>query len=216
MKTISNTRIAGLLLMLGMAIILVTIYFEYQIGWVTAKPRPVEEVPGFMKQHWDGLKSIWTWQALGYFLASVAYFHFTAIKRSFWRIRIGLLWSMVFILSLLPVVAFGITLGSYGEALAVYDSFPSLYDSIRGAVLRLYRTPGSFTALLTLIIFLFETFSKSGVVKRSIGIVVLVVVILGVFALPPLLKLDPKLSGIAFFLLPLCLGYAYFGTENAE
>jgi hypothetical protein len=68
----NESNLAGLLLMLGGILILITIYFEYHIGRI-GKEREIVEAPFFIRDNWSSLKWIWSGQAFGYFLATVAF-----------------------------------------------------------------------------------------------------------------------------------------------
>ncbi|MEM1340621.1 MAG: hypothetical protein AAGF96_22890 [Bacteroidota bacterium] len=199
-----ESNLGGLLLMLGALIILITIGFEYRIGWIGVK-RPASEVPLFIFQKWDRLQVIWGWQCIGFFLQTIAYV--LLLKNSSNSFK-SLLWSLLALLGLLIVIAFGITLGSYGPALDVYETQPELFHSFRGAVRSLY-SPGLLGLVFLTIIYLIDTFSANGVINRKWGLVGFALVLLGI-VLSFVPGLPGKTIGAVIFFVPLFVGYAYW------
>lgn len=201
-KTESN--LAGLILTAGTLIILTSIVFEYRIGWIGVE-RPPEEVPIFIFKKWEGLQKIWGWQFLGFFLQTIAFV--LLLKNSSNRFK-SLLWSILTLLGLLIVIAFGITLGSYGPALEVYETQPELFLSLRGAVGSLYR-PGLLGLVFLTIIYLIETFGANGLIHRKWGLIGFAFILLGIL-LSFVPSLPGKTIGAVIFFVPLFVGYAYW------
>ena len=201
-KTESN--LAGLILTVGTLIILTTIVFEYRIAWIGVK-RPAGEVPLFIFQKWEGLQKIWGWQCIGFFLQTIAFV--LLLKNSSNRFK-SMLWAILVLLGLLIVIAFGMTLGSYGPALEVYESQQELFLSLRGAVGSLYR-PGLLGLVFLTIIYLIETFSASGLIHRKWGFIGFAFILLGI-VLSFVPSLPGKTIGAVIFFATLFVGYAYW------
>jgi len=200
----NGSNLAGFILLVGTSIILITILFEYQIGWIGVQ-RPASEVPSFIFQAWPDLRNIWGWQMVGFALQAVAYLLFLKHTNELWR---SLLWSILFLCGLLITIAFGITLGSYYPALQVYESQPVIFDSLRGAVRSLYSA-GLLILLFLGIFYLLEVFGKDGVINKRWGIPGLGIVILGI-VLSFVPSLPGKLIGAVIFFIPAFLGYAHW------
>ncbi len=202
-RSTRETNIAGLLLFIGTITILITIYFEYQMGWIGAR-RPQEEVPAFLFDRWGTLKLIWGWQTVGHALLTVAYL---LLLKSSKGIK-SLIWAFLTLSGILLVVSLGIALGSYYPALKVYGERPELFSSLRGAISILYQA-GQFGSLLLLVIFLLELFGKNGVIARPLGLTVLGIVFSAI-SIASIASLPIKVWGASWFLLPAVLGYGYW------
>lgn len=209
MKPTNEIKLGGALLLIGVVIFFITVYLEFQIGWI-GSPRSQDPaaVPHFIKAHWGSLKGIWGWQTVASFLFTLGYFHLTKIKRTVFKIPLGSLWTVLFITSIMVLVSFGITLGSYEQAVSVYDTNPEQFNTIRAAVLGLHGFGREFNTVIMLLIFIYEIFSKNGVIPKVLGYVVLGVLIVS-FSLMLLDIIPGKMIGLVFFLMPLTLGYAY-------
>ena len=109
---------------------------------------------------------------------------------------------------MLVLVSFGITLGSYEQAVSVYDTNPENFNSIRAAVLGLHGFGREFNLIIMLSIFIYEVFSKNGAIPKILGFITLGILIVSFVLM--LLKIIPgKMIGLVFFLMPLVLGYSY-------
>ncbi len=206
----SESNIAGLLLMLGGIIILISIFFEHRIGWIGVD-RPTNEVPNFIYKSWDSLKNIWGWQVIGFFLSAVAYVllikHATHIWKSF-------LWTILLLCTISIIIAFGITLGSYSPALEIYEEQPELFHALRGAVRSLY-TPGLLGLLFLTIIYIMETFDTNGRINRKWGLIGLAFILLGIL-LSFVPSLPGKTIGAIIFFVPVFVGFAYWNASNNQ
>lgn len=202
-------KIGGLLLVIAIITLFITIFFEIKIGWIgSPDSQDPDWVPRFINENWDGLKTIWGWQAFATFLFTLAYFQLSSIKRSVFWVPIGFLWSISFLLSLLVLVSFGLTLGAYGPASSIYEESPMLFTSIRGGVLGLYGFGGVKGQLVFLLILIFEMFSKDGMVPKIPGFIVIGLMIFSI-VLVVLSIIPGKMLGLVFLLMPLILGYFY-------
>lgn len=65
MKSLTEDRLGGLILFLGAGIVLITIFFEYKMGWIGIQ-RPESGIPKFMLENWADLEFIWAWEMLGH------------------------------------------------------------------------------------------------------------------------------------------------------
>lgn len=205
MATIQENKLGGLFLGFGALVILVTIYFEYNIGWIGVE-RAADEVPLFIYQSWSSLKNIWGWQMLGHASLIIAYFLF--LKKA--NALMLSLWSILLLCGFMIVVAFGFTLGSYFPALEVYDTQPELFQTIRGGIGSLYRV-GRVEILLLALLFVYETFRKNGLIHRMTGALILIL-ILSCMIIGTLAGIDPKVTGATVFFLPLTMGYFFWKT----
>ena len=213
MKTQKDNKIGGALLLIGIVIFFITVYLEFQIGWI-GSPRSQDPaaVPNFLKEHWSSLKGIWGWQTFASFLFTLGYFHLTKIKRTLFQIPLGSLWAILFITSIMVLVSLGITLGSYEQAISIYDTNPEQFTTIRAAVLGLHGFGSEFNMVIMLVIFIYEVVSKNGVIPKVLGFIILGLLITS-FSLMLLNIIPGKIIGLAYFLMPLTLGYCYFKNK---
>jgi len=201
-KLINEKRIGGLFLILGSIVLLTTIYFEYSVGWI-GNARTDEETKGFILNNWEKLKHIWTWQMLSHLIFIIGYF--LLLKNAIIIMRI--IWSTLLVCSLLMLVAFGLTLGTYYPALEAYNSEPTVFETISGGIRYLYQF-GRYGLLLFFIAFLVETLNKNGKVLKVFGFSFLAFIIL-LFIIGYAFGISMKIIGAVFFLLPLAIGYFY-------
>ena len=201
------SKLGGFLLLLGGATILITIYFEYRIGWIGTR-RPQEEVPLFIYKNWRDLELIWGWQTFSHALFTMAYL---LLLKSSEGIK-SLIWAVLFLCGLLDFIAMGITLGSYYPALEVYREQPELFQTLAGAIKILYRT-GQYGSVALLLVFCLEVFGKDGVLTRSLGWSILGIVIVPI-AVGAIINFPIKVIGALWFLLPMVLGYSYWKNQE--
>lgn len=200
-------KTAGLAMMVGSALILVTIFFEYQIGWIGV-PREADAMPGFVLSEWQNLKAIWSFQMLGHGFLALSYLlllrHSSGIYAS--------AWGALCLLAILVVVAFGMTVGGYQAALEVYATQPAVFESLRGAVRGLYSPGGMGGIAFFSLVFVIESVRSKGVVGRVRG-----GVSLGVFvvclAVGATTALTTKVGGAAWFFLPLVMGFSLVRSD---
>ncbi len=202
MKSLNENQTGGLLLGLGAFIILVSIFFEYEVGWIGVE-REASAIPDFYSSNWDSLKSIWGWQLFGYILWVVAYLQF--IKRA--QVFLRVIWSFLLVLGVMATAAYALTLGGYPPALEVREDYPELLATIRGGFGNLFKL-GMSGVILFIIIFLKETFSASGKINKSLGIATLLIITVGILV-GVFTSIDIKVSGASWFFLPLVLGFSY-------
>lgn len=206
MYTLEETKIGGLLLILGTLLFLVTVFFEFNIGWIGLFGGP-EDPYGFIAEHWPSMKVIWSWQMVGGILTLLSFFLFYkkagGIKSA--------IWASLMIRELLSTAAFMFMLGSYGPALEVLDTSPELFGAIRGGVSSLYQNImiGPF---LFIVIFCWESFSAKGIIKKKWGLTALMLVVI-VLMFGLIFGISLKIAGLSYFLLPIVLGY-YQMTER--
>jgi phosphatidylglycerophosphatase A len=200
---INEKKAGGIMLIAGSIIILITIFFEHQLGWIGVK-RTKEEITDFIFSNWSRLSLIWSWQTIGH---SMFFFSYLLLfKKS--NGLISLIWSLLILFSLLVVVSMCMTLGSYYPALSVYDQQPMVFDSIAGAIRTLYNS-GQFGSVILVIVFLIESFRKDGAIRKQTGLILLVLVIATIL-IGSLIGIPTKIVGAVWFLLPIFLGYAYW------
>ena len=199
----NETKIGGLTLVIGTLVVLITIFFEYKIGWIGTE-RAVEMVPQFMFESWGMLGSIWAWQAVGYTLLTVAYI--LLLKHS--HGISSLIWAFLIVCGVLLVVSMWLAVGSYYPALEVLEEQPALFETIRGAIRNMYMF-GKFGSASLSFIFILETFTEDGVIRKKTGIVMLGFV-MGVMLVGALMRMPMNIVGITWFLFPLILGYSYW------
>ncbi|MEL6192267.1 MAG: hypothetical protein AAFR66_09465 [Bacteroidota bacterium] len=203
----NETKIGGISLFLGALVVLITIFFEYQIGWIGTE-RPPEMVPQFMFENWTMLGSIWAWQAVGYTLFTVAYILLLKHSNGIY----SLFWAFLIVCGVLLVVAMWLAVGSYYPALEVMEQQPALFETIRGAIRNMYMF-GKFGSASLTFIFILETFRKDGIIHKKAGIVMLGF-ITGFMLVGSLMGMPMNIVGITWFLLPLTLGYSYWKNAN--
>lgn len=203
----NEAKIGGLTLAIGALLVLITIFFEYRIGWIGTE-RAAELVPQFMFENWRMLGSIWAWQAVGYTLLTIAYV--LLLKNSYGLY--SLIWTFLLVCGVLLVVAMWLAVGSYYPALEVLEQQPALFETIRGAIRNMYMFGKFGSASLTLI-FILETFKKDGIIHKKPGIVILGF-ITGFMLVGSLMGMPMNIVGVTWFLLPLILGYSYWKNAN--
>ncbi len=206
-KLTNENSIGGLFLIIGALVLLTTIYFEYSIGWIGI-PRTDEETNQFILNNWEDLKPIWTYQMFSHLIFILGYF--LLLKKANLVMRI--LWSILLVCSLLVLVAFGLTLGSYYPALEAYNNDPTLFETIRGGIGYLYQF-GRYGLLLLVVAFLVETLNKHGKISKVFGLSFLAVIII-LIVIGYMLGISIKVVGTAIILLPLAIGYAYFKSVD--
>ena len=202
-----ENRLAGILLIVGALITIVTILFEYKIGWIGVD-RTSSETPQFLLENWIDMKSIWSWQTFGYFISTLAYFIFFKNSQG----MLSLFWSILILCGCLQVVAMCLTLGSYQPALEVYSSNPEVFNTIGGGIRTLYSTAQMGGLFLT-VVFIIETFKKKGVVHKWTGISILALVLIAI-AIGAATTLPVKLTGASSFLIPIVLGLGYWNKNK--
>lgn len=197
-----QSKFAGALLMAGGLTILTTIFLEYQVGWIGVSRTRAEAID-FVRSEWSILRVIWSFQMLAYgFLALACLVQLREAPSHHAPI-----WGALSLLTLMVIVAFGLTLGGYGPALEVHSTQPAVFETLAGAIRGLY-SPGLY-GVLALFTFLFVLLSvpKQGIVGRHLGGATL-----GVFAICLLVgattPLTVKVTGASWFLLPVVLGYS--------
>jgi len=197
----NESGIAALCLALGSITIFVTIFMEYQVGWIDAERR-LNEVPGFIRNHWSELRLIWGWQVSAHMLFAIAYlllFKATRRLKSFFL-------AALFLSGLLVVVSFLAVLGGYYPALKVYEDQPAVFESMRGAIGNMYAV-GRLGLVLLLPVFLLEVFGLDQRVDKRVGVTIFVFIAvaisMGLFA-----DSDIRIAGATWFLMPLVLGYS--------
>ena len=207
-KQINEDNIGGLLLILGSLLLLTTIYFEYSIGWI-GNSRTDNQTIEFIIANWEKLKHIWTFQMFSHLIFIIGYM----LLLKYANILMRILWSILTVCSLMILVAFGLTLGSYFPALEVYDSEPYLFETIKGGIGYLYQF-GRYGLLLFIVVFVIETLNKNGKIHKVFGLIFLAFVIL-LFIIGKAFGISTKVIGVAFILLPLTIGYFYFKDKNS-
>ena len=208
-KLINENSIGGLFLILGSLILLITIYFEYSIGWIGTS-RTDKETNEFILRNWENLELIWTWQMLSHFIFITGYF--LLLKKA--NIIMRIIWSILVVCSLMMLVAFGLTLGTYYQALEMYNSEPAIFETIRGGIGYLYQF-GRYGLLLYVVAFLVETLNNNGKILKVFGFSLFTFIIL-LFIVGYALGISMKVIGAAFFLLPLAIGYFYLKNGMNE
>lgn len=193
-----RSRLGGLFILSATILVLGTIFFEYQLGWIGEK-RTEEETISFMGEHWKELASIWLWQAMGYFLFTVSYLAFFFKSRRFKKF----LWGILFISGALMVVAMGLTLFNYEMALSEYTSKPENFEAIQKIVMPMY-TIGKYGSALFTFAYLFDCLGRGGV-RRIPGLLLLIFVV-SVLSIGFILRFDMKVVGAIWFLLPFHFG----------
>ena len=162
----------------------------------------------FLISNWSKLKDIWTFQMLSHFIFTIGYF--LLLKRA--NIVMQIVWSILMVCSLLILVAFGLTLGSYHSALEVYNTKPEIFDTIKGGIRYLYQF-GRYGLLLVILAFLVETLSNDGKIFKNFGILFLSSIIL-LFIVGKTSGISTKVIGVFFILLPLTIGCFYFKDKE--
>ncbi|MEM8982116.1 MAG: hypothetical protein AAGC71_03760 [Pseudomonadota bacterium] len=197
-----QSKFAGALLMAGGLTILITIFFEYQIGWIGVRRTRAETIE-FVLSEWSALKTIWSFQLLGHgFLALACLVQLRDAPSHY-----APAWGAISLLTMLVVVAFGLTIGGYGPALDVYSTQPAVFETLRGAIrslysLGLYGGMALFTCLFVLL-----SMRSRGTVGRIRGVATL-----GLFGICLLVgattPVTIQVAGASWFLLPVVLGYS--------
>ncbi|MEM9829920.1 MAG: hypothetical protein AAF944_04755 [Bacteroidota bacterium] len=213
----SELRYGGLLLSLGALTTVICILLEVNAGWASLlveMQRTDYEAGSFLFENWSEMNLIWTWSLIGNVFFTIA--SILLMKDS---IKIGwfpasLFWSIFFIGSLLLILSFGISLGSYYSALSVIDDHPYVFETIRGIALYLFNY-GALFQLVVLVIYFHQGFSNQGIVSRLSAIIILLLLV-GSFALMLFGVVSFGVFAIACFLAPLLLGIFYMREMVTE
>lgn len=200
-------RSGGAILFFAALLFIVTIGFEWSIGW---PPSGAQTTPAsFMLDHWDALRRIWTFQMLAGFLFGISALLLMQSSQveAAWPPAV-VIWAAVAIGGVLIAVAFGLTLGSYPPALRSLEQSPELFATARGGIRRLYGLGVQVTGVGYLILLLREGIAADGVVPRSwllvlLGAVALTITLAAMGLLPP-----RTIGGMTWFLVPTLLGLA--------
>lgn len=203
----NENRLAGILLIVGALITIITILFEYNIGWIGAD-RTRSETPQFLLENWNRMKFIWSWQTFGYFISTLAYFVFFKNSQGI----LSPFWSILILCECLKVVAMCLTLGSYQPALEVFSSNPEVFNTIGGGIRTLYAT-AQLGGLFLMVVFIIETFKKNGVVHKWMGITILAFVLIAI-GISIATTIPVKVTGTSSFLIPIVLGLGYLKNKN--
>ena len=210
MENKTEIRIGGIFLSLGALITIICILLEVNEGWaslVVEMKRTDYEAGKFLFEHWQNMSSIWNWSLFGnVFLAIASILLLRPAKKNGW-FPSSLFWSVHFIGSLLLIISFAISLGSYYNALSVIDDKLYLFETLRGTPLYLFNI-GALFQLSILIIYFQQGFSKTGIVSRRFAIMTLLVII-SAFLLVVFGLVSFAVFAIACFLAPLLLGIFY-------
>ena len=127
-----------------MSIAIITILFEYQIGWI-GTPREAAAVPEFILSQWSSLKLIWSFQMLGHGLLALSYLLLFRESSSLQAAA----WGALTLFALLVIFALGITLGGYEAALQVHATQPAVFEAPRLACQELAAVALGQEVLLT-------------------------------------------------------------------
>lgn len=189
-----RSRLGGLFILCATIVMVGTIFFEYQLGWIGIS-RTEEETISFMTDHWQELSQIWLWQAIAYLLFTLSYLAFFFNSRGIKKF----LWFILLISGTMMVVSMGLTLYNYEMALSEYTSNPENFEAIQKIVRPLYAMGKYGSALFTFAYF-FDAFGRGGV-RRIPGLLLLFAVVSGL-ALGFILGFDMKVVGALWFFLP--------------
>jgi hypothetical protein len=202
-----SNSFAGTMMVLASILVLGSIYFEYQIGWI-GEERSAEGNIDFMAENWKDLSPIWMLQALGYFFFMLAYISYFRLSKG----GLKILWALLSVCGVLLVVSMIITQTSYGSALEIYDTQPAPFESVRRIVLPLY-TIGKFGSTLFGLIYLVSSISGKGRVGRTAGLVMFTLVIAFIL-IGTYYEMDTRVIGVLWFILPLHYGLVSLGKKN--
>lgn len=201
-------RSGGAMLLAGAILFCITVGLELWVGWTTGGERPLPELAASLLDLWGTLRWIWATQAVAVFLfASSALVLLRSRHLQGRWTAAAPLWSMTAIGSLLALVAYCLTLGSYPPALAVFEQDPDLFATVSGGI-RLLYFPGLLLAWLGYLPLLIrEGVAKDGPVPRSWLVVIAVVAAAAILA-GSFEWLEPSTAGAVAFLMPAVLGAA--------
>ncbi|MEM1257513.1 MAG: hypothetical protein AAGC45_01065 [Bacteroidota bacterium] len=216
-QTTTELRYGGILLSLGALITIISILLEVNAGWASLFieiKRTNYEAGKFLFENWSEMNVIWTWALIGNVFFTIA--SVLLMKNS---LKIGwfpssLFWSIFFIGSLLLVLSFGISLGSYYDALNVLDGYPHVFDTIRGIALYLFNY-GALFQLSVLVIYFQQGLSNEGIVPR-LSAMIPTVLLMGSFVLVATGVVSFGVLAIACFLVPFLLGLFYVRRTPPE
>lgn len=216
-QTKAELRYGGILLSLGGLTTIICILLEVNAGWAslfTEIERTNYEAGTFLFENWGEMSMIWTWALLGNVFFTLAAMLF--MKNS---VKIGwfpssLFWAIFCLGSLLGVLSFGITLGSYYDALAVINDHRYVFDSIRGIALYFFFF-GAFFQLVVLAIYFHQGFHSHGMVPR-LSAIVMTLVLAGSFVLMIFGLFSFGVFAISFFLVTVLLGIFYIRESSAK
>ena len=206
----SEIRLGGILLSLGALLTMICILLEVQAGWAslfTEMPRTDNEAGRFLAANWGAMRPIWTWSLIGNVLLAVASLLLLRVPRPVGRLPASLFWAGYFIGSLLLVVSFAISLGSYPAAFTVLEDRPYVFETVRGTPLYLFQI-GALAGLSVFAIYFQQGFSQAGAIARGQAVVTLLLII-AAFVAVVLGLVSVAVFALACFLVPLLLGLAY-------
>ncbi|MDH7912507.1 hypothetical protein [Winogradskyella sp. SYSU M77433] len=209
--TKAEFRYGGILLSLGALITIICILLEVNAGWaslVVEIKRTDYEAGKFLYDNWDVMSSIWNWSLFGNVFFAISSSLLFKDSRTAGSFPLSLLWVVNFIGSLVLILSFAISIGSYHTTLSVIDSQPYLFESIRGTPLYLFNI-GALFQLSVLIIYFQQGFSKQGIVPKVYAIV-MILLIVALFLLVFFGVVSFTVFAVACFLVPLLLGIFYY------
>ena len=217
MTSKNELKAGGLLLSLGALLTIVCILLEINAGWASLwveMTRSDYEADQFLYDNWETMSPIWTWSMFGNVLLAAAALLLMKNADNIGWFPLSLLWAMYFIGTLVLVVAFAISVGSYFQALEVLDNEPAVFMTIRGAALFMFNI-GLPILLLPLILFFYQGFKNDGWVPRSLAITA-VVLIIGSLLTTMFGLTSFAVFAISIFLTTAFLGVAYMRISLAE
>jgi hypothetical protein len=200
-----RSRLGGLFILSATIVMVGTIFFEYQLGWIGVS-RTEEESITFMADHWKELSQIWLWQAIANLLFTLSYLAFFFNSKGIKKF----LWFILLLSGTMLVVSMGLTLYNYEMALSEYTSNPENFEAIRSIVKPLYAIGKYGSALFTFAYF-FDAFGRGGV-RRIPGLLLLFAVVSGL-GLGFILRFDMKVVGALWFLLPFHFGVSILKNQ---
>lgn len=209
-QTKPELRMGGLLLSLGALITIICILLEVNAGWaslVVEMKRTDLEAGKFLYENWDEMNSIWNWALYGNVFLVLSSMNLFKVNQKIGWFPSSLFWAVYFLGSLMLIISFALSLGSYPNAFKVLDDELYLFEALRGAPLFLFNL-GALFQTSVFIIYFFEGFSKRGRVPQWIAGITLLLMV-GSFVAVILGAVSFAVFAITCFVPPLVLGLFY-------
>ena len=207
----NEVRYGGLLLSMGALITVICIVLEVNAGWASFSKEIVRtdlEAGTFLFQNWDKMNVIWSFSLFGNIPLAIAALLLQKHAKKIGALPLSLFWLVHFIGSILIIIAFGISVGSYFPAMEVLNEQPALFSTIRGAPMVFFNF-GALCQLFALPIFFHSGFSKSGPVEKKLAIICLILILLAI-VLSMVGLVSFAVVAISFYIPSIVLGIVYW------
>lgn len=211
----SERMMAGWMLIFGSITTIICILLEVHAGWASLTEelnRTDWEAGIFLSENWSEMSMIWFWALIGnVFLAIGALLLLSSHQKIGW-FPSNFFWSIYFLASLLQIISFSISLGSYEAAFKLLEKQEEIFEAFRGTPIFLFQL-GAFMGSSIFIPFFFHGFKKNGLIPQWAAILTLFL-ILSSLGLVILGWVSFAIFAIACYVAPLFTGIYFSKTHG--